>query len=234
MRILGASQGEALRQPPFRFWDVPPPPRRHPGMIASGTWAMEHDAPWDEIARAWHDGAIAIAQIAAQYGLTKGQLTAAAKARGWPTRGELRRGAPSPPAAARAPGKAAAKAAKTRKAKSPAPKTPGAEPAAAAPAKAIKPAGLVKRIYNTIEKELSKLDAHGGRSSQDRERASRALCQLMNSLEKAVEMQREIDKQGGRKQATAQHKEALKHAEELRREIADRLERLHRKRAAAK
>lgn len=98
---------------------------------------------------------------------------------------------------------------------------------------AVRPKDLVRRIYNTIDKELTKLEGHKGASSQDRERASRALSQMVSSLEKAVEMQRELTKQTTTT-VKGRDKEALKHAEELRREIADRLERLHRKRTAAK
>jgi len=89
---------------------------------------------------------------------------------------------------------------------------------------------LVQRVYNTIDGELTKLEKQRGLTSQDRERASRALSQMVNALEKAVEMQREMTKRkttGG----DAKSKEALAHAEDLRREIAERLERLNRKRA---
>ncbi|HEY8195260.1 MAG TPA: hypothetical protein VIF13_09430 [Hyphomicrobium sp.] len=89
---------------------------------------------------------------------------------------------------------------------------------------------LVQRVYNTIDGELTKLEKQKGLTSQDRERASRALSQMVNALEKAVEMQRDMTKtksSGG----DAKQKEALAHAEDLRREIADRLERLNRKRS---
>lgn len=97
---------------------------------------------------------------------------------------------------------------------------------------ATKPKALVQRIYDTIDSELTKLEQQDGRSSQDRERASRALAQMVNSLEKAVDMQREIAKTG--KGAKSKDKEALAYAEQLREEIAQRLERLTRKRAAGK
>ena len=92
---------------------------------------------------------------------------------------------------------------------------------------------LVQRVYNTIDGELTKLEKQKGLTSQDRERASRALSQMVNALEKAVEMQREMTKQkttGG----DAKSKEALAHTEDLRREIAERLERLNRKRASGR
>ena len=72
-----------------------------------------------------------------------------------------------------------------------------------------------------------------GASSQDRERASRALSQMVSSLEKAVEMQREMTKTTA-KGSAAKDKKALAHAEDLRRAIAERLERLQRQRALGK
>lgn len=93
-----------------------------------------------------------------------------------------------------------------------------------------KPRALVRRIYKTIDGELTKLEAHRGTSSQDRERASRALSQMVSSLEKAIDMQRDIAGKGRNK--SSKDKEALAHAEDLRRQIAERLERLNRKRDA--
>lgn len=102
-----------------------------------------------------------------------------------------------------------------------------------APSKRAQPKGLVQRVYNTIDGELSKLEAQTGASSQDRERASRALSQMVSSLEKAVEMQREIAKDGT-KGGNAKDKEALRHAEDLRQQIADRVEQLQLERASDK
>ncbi|MEQ1651545.1 MAG: hypothetical protein ABL897_03565 [Hyphomicrobium sp.] len=96
-----------------------------------------------------------------------------------------------------------------------------------------KPMVLVQRVYKTIDSELSKLEQQKGVTSQDRERASRALSQMVNSLEKAVEMQREMTKATA-KRSGAKDKEALAHAEDLRREIAERLERLHSQRSVGK
>jgi hypothetical protein len=103
------------------------------------------------------------------------------------------------------------------------------DPAQAKKKTAAKPKDLVQRVYNTIDLELTKLEQQKGVSSQDRERASRALSQMVNSLEKAVDMQRDISN-GASKRANAKDKEALRHAEDLRREIAERLERLNRQR----
>jgi hypothetical protein len=199
---------------------------------------MEQEAPWDEIARAWHDPAMPVAQTATRYGLSVSELCKAAKARGWLPRARVTR------TNLREMGAKVASAGtnRTRKtqmrpkpAKTQASETGKARAAAAAKprAKSVNAKTLVTRIYSTIDKELSKLEQHDGESSQDRERASRALSQMVNSLEKAVDMQREMTKANGRPQVSGKEKEALKHAEELRREIANRLERLQRKRSAS-
>ncbi len=96
-----------------------------------------------------------------------------------------------------------------------------------------KPPGLVRSVFKTIEGELRKLDSHQGTTSQDRERASRALSQMVSSLEKAVEMQSRIDKTNAKGSKT-KDKEQLAHAEDLRRAIAERLERLNSKRDAGR
>lgn len=162
---------------------------------------MEQSAPWDEIARLYREGEAAISAIERQFGLSKGTLSRRARKLGW----------------------ARPKAAKPKASQ------PETDKAPAQVAKTIKPLGLVKRIYNTIDKELTKLEEQRGASSQDRERASRALSQMVSSLEKAVEMQREMTKESGRK-ASGTDKEALKDAEDLRRDIAERIERLRKQR----
>ena len=97
----------------------------------------------------------------------------------------------------------------------------------------VKPSALVQRVYKAIAGELGKLEQQTGLKSQDRERASRALAQMVNALEKAVDMQRAIIKSTA-KGGNAKNKEALAHAEDLRREIAERLARLNRKRPAGR
>ncbi len=175
-------------------------------------------APWEEIALAYADASSSLDDIAAPFVLTQAQLTAAARRFKWPPRT-----APS----------SKTRAVKTRVA-GPSPRKTAKPPAKRAVKRAaVRPKDLVVRIYNTIDKELTKLEKQKGASSQDRERASRALSQMVSSLEKAVEMQREITKDKT-PAVNRRDKEALKHAEELRLEIADRLERLHRKRATAK
>ena len=166
---------------------------------------VDEKPAWAEIARAYSEGDRPVADIAESIGLTSQALVRIAKERGWPLRKRLSRGRRPNPRNAKAPIR------------------PGG----------VQPGALVKRIYNTIDAELTKLEQQKGATSQDRERASRALSQMVTSLEKAVDMQREIAKAKGRA-TVGQDKEALRHAEELRREIAERLERLHRKRTSGK
>jgi hypothetical protein len=91
---------------------------------------------------------------------------------------------------------------------------------------AAKPRSLMQRVYNTIDSELTKLEKQKGLTSQDRERASRA---LWSTLWRKCHITKTKSSGGD-----ARNKEAFAHAEDLRREIADRLERLNRKRSAGR
>jgi len=88
---------------------------------------------------------------------------------------------------------------------------------------------LVHRFYKSIASQLKKLDEQEGTKSQDRERASRAVSQLATSMEKTVSLHRAIenDKSQG---DNPKRREALAHAEDMRRKIAEKLERLNSKR----
>lgn len=97
----------------------------------------------------------------------------------------------------------------------------------------VQPKALVAKIYATIEGELSKLERQVGNKSQDRERASRALSQVVSSFKNAVQMHNEMVKTKP-KARSAEDKEALAHAEDLRKEIAERLERLRVQRRGGK
>ena len=103
------------------------------------------------------------------------------------------------------------------------------------PAKKSKarPEVLVQHVYDAIDGELTKLEEQVGLKSQDRERASRALSQMVSSLEKAVEMQRAMAKDK-KKGASPKDLEALRHAEDMRKEIAERLERVRSGRQTSK
>ena len=160
-------------------------------------------ATWAKAKRLYGDLDVGLSAIAELVGLAPIQLSLAAKVRGWPPRKRI----------------------KSRDAVS--------TDRAAKVARGAKPMVLVQRVYNTIDGELTKLEKQKGASSQDRERASRALSQMVSSLEKAVEIQCEMTKATS-KGSAAKDKEALAHAEDLRRAIAQRLERLQRQRALGK
>ncbi len=92
---------------------------------------------------------------------------------------------------------------------------------------APKAISLVLKVLRTIDGELMKLEQHTGKSSQDRERASRALSQMVTSLEKTVDMQRQIARDKNASSGT-RDKEAMRTADDMRRRIAERVERLAR------
>lgn len=179
---------------------------------------------WAEAEKLYPDRSTKISEIAALVGLTPIQLSQEAKRRGWKMRTPPRTARVAPSQAERVkdgPTKGSAAIIANRR-----------RPTKAASARA-NPVLLVQRVYETIASELEKLEQQHGVSSQDRERASRALSQITNSLEKAVEMQRDI-KKAMTKTSGKDDREALAHAEDLRRAIAERLERLQRQRALGK
>lgn len=85
---------------------------------------------------------------------------------------------------------------------------------------------FVARLYRAISLKLEHMEmrmASGdSRSAQDEERESRALSALINNFEKVTEAVTELDKDKRTRRAAG----ASADAERMRREIADRLERL--------
>jgi hypothetical protein len=130
------------------------------------------------------------------------------------------------------------KAKTVRSSKAPSPKAvspnsagPGAPQKQPSKKSKARPEVLVQHVYDAIDGELTKLEKQEGLKSQDRERASRALSQMVSSLEKAVDMQRKMTKDK-KKGASPKDLEALRHADDMRKEIAERLERMRRGRHA--
>lgn len=210
---------------------------------AAAQWPTEGTgdaAAWAEAKRRYPDASDKLTDIAKLVGLFHLRLSQIAKRDGWPMRG-----------AAKTSGKRAALAVNVVAAKLDSETDNGSNDALAAienPADAKAPelkektkkkparkkppkaSELLCHVRSTLSGELTKLDKQSGDTSQDRERASRALSQMVNSLEKAIEMQREISKDTT-KGAAKKNKEELAHAEDLRRAIAERIERLQSKRA---
>lgn len=170
---------------------------------------------WDAVRQLYEDKSVPLDKAAKLAGMRAGQLSRYAKENGWTLR-TAKSAVTDGKAGHGKVGAAKAGAGKTSAAKAP-----------------KKPGELVKRVYATIDGELSKLEQQRGLTSQDRERASRALSQMVNSLEKAIEMQHEMTKRQA-KGSGKKDKEALAHAEDIRREIAQRLEKLQRGRLSAK
>jgi predicted transcriptional regulator len=203
-------------------------------------------AVWAKVEKLYPDKSQNLASVAALVGLTPIALSQIAKKRGWTMRTVARIAAGSPEESRNAQSKTlprlpAGSPEGSRKAQSKIGLPPQRDFQVVAPgstkesrkAQSKKPSALVQRVYDTIDGELTKLEEQTGVSSQDRERASRALSQMVSSLEKAVEMQREMTKATAKGSGT-KNQEALAHAEDLRRSIAERLERLQRQRPIGK
>lgn len=191
-------------------------------------------AVWAKVEKLYPDKSQNLVRLAALVGLTSIALSQEAKKRGWTMR-TLPRIAPQEDSQVVAPGSPkGGRKAQTRSAPRIASGSPkGSRNAQTRKSPSKKPSALVQRVYDTIDGELTKLEEQTGVSSQDRERASRALSQMVSSLEKAVEMQREMTKATAKGSGT-KNQEALAHAEDLRRSIAERLERLQRQRPIGK
>jgi hypothetical protein len=209
-------------------------------MPAANAATLANNKVWARAKKHYADPGIRISDIAKSLGISAIELSVHAKHNKWPLRsGKVAKVSQAPKTAKAKKHTKAVKAApktRTEKSKSKAAKDKTAAPvetgAEAKPA-TLRPILLVRRVYNTIDGELTKLENQTGASSQDRERASRALSQMVSSLEKAIDMQREMTKTAAKGSGT-KDKEALAHAEDLRRTVAERIERLHRERLAGK
>ena len=161
------------------------------------------DDTWAAVRRAYADVALPLAEIAARHGLTPLAIGARASREGWPGREERRRKAGG-----------SARRSKAKKAKDVLP-TRGPQRA------------LIGRLYRAISLKLEHMEermASGdSRSAQDEERESRALATLISNFEKVTEAVAglDTDRDAARAPGTAGAD-----AERMRREIAERLERL--------
>lgn len=176
-----------------------------------------------EIRRLYETGEISIRAVAERAGVSTATLSRRAKAEGWHR---------AKPTAKPAPSKAAS-AETTAPGTAPASHDPQPSEAAAAPPrlptrKAQKE--LATRLYRALIKKLDQMEtrmANGeDRTAQDEERETRALGTMIRNFEKVTEAVSDIDR---RRQAAkpASARSAGSDAERMRREIAERLERLH-------
>jgi hypothetical protein len=161
---------------------------------------------------AYADAAVPLKEIAARFGMTPQRIVAKATKDGWT--GRERAAKARGRSDARPPRKPQANDASKGKNRVPLP-TRGAQRA------------LIGRLYRAISLKLEHMEkrmASGeARSAQDEERESRALATLINNFEKVTEAGAELDKDRDASRASGR---GGPDAERMRREIAERLERL--------
>ncbi len=167
---------------------------------------QDDEQTWAQVRRAYADVSVPLSEIATRFGLTPMRIGARAKQESWPGREQRTRKRPRR-ATASSDG-------------DPEKRTPPA----ALPSRGARRA-LTARLYRAISLKLEHMEkrmASGkARSAQDEERESRALATLINNFEKVTEAVAELDTEGNACAAGAGAD-----AERMRREIAERLERL--------
>lgn len=198
------------------------------------------DETWAAVRSAYADTSVPLADIAARHRLTPLAIGARAKWEAWPGREERLRSREAAKMGSKKLG--SKKVAPNRRARKPAsqsdrqPEAGGREPVPAKGRPHRLPTrdarkSIVGRLYRAISLKLEHMEkrmASGeARSAQDEERESRALATLINNFEKVTEAVAELDKDGnaGRAGARASTSSSAD-AERMRREIAERLERL--------
>lgn len=100
-------------------------------------------------------------------------------------------------------------------------------------------AALIRRLYRAISLKLEHMETRMAsgetRSAQDEERESRALATMIRNFEKVTEVAADFERArepGAPEPGHRRTSSAAPDAERMRREIAERLERLHRQRDA--
>lgn len=183
-----------------------------------------------DIARAWAEGVESVAAIAARHRLFPARIYVHARQQGWP---------PRPVAKGKPPAKGGRKRA-------------GERPSAGAGAKSAPPAdrhlselrsderaeepreAMVRRLLKAIETKLEQLEKRmsSGKAvtAADSERQTRELAQITRAYENVLELSLGPDRAADRASAPAAASTA--DAERWRHEIAERLERLARRRDA--
>ncbi len=190
------------------------------------------DEAWAGIRRAYAESGDSVAAIARMAGVSASSIHRRARLQGWSRRSVNAAGrkatsgaasdlgGPKPAAAGRV--REAAACTKNRQ-------TNGKKPAGGGKG-AAKPASVVKRLYRAIDLKLKRLEERMQSSDElsaaDSEREARELSSMIRSFEKVTEVAADIDKR--RKPVASGRKPARpEDAERMRREIAERLERLH-------
>ncbi len=105
-------------------------------------------------------------------------------------------------------------------------------PATASPPKTTTEGELVQRLYNAIDETLAEIEKparSNAKSGGEYDRKTRAISSMVRSLEKVLEIKVNQAKANDQSGGAAAEKVRVD-AEQLRRDIAERLERLQRKR----
>lgn len=177
------------------------------------------DETWADVRRAYEDGTASLKEMAARFGVTPQRIGVRAKKEGWAGRDRRRRRGPM----------AASEAGKTEATKGVGAAIRDEAPTrrrAALPTRSAQRA-LIGRLYRAISLKLEHMEmrmASGeARSAQDEERESRALATLISNFEKVTEAVADLDRD---KDAARRTGRVGADAERMRREIAERLERL--------
>lgn len=193
------------------------------------------DEAWADIRRAYAESSESVAAIARAAGVSASAIYRMVRLEGWSQRSGGRAagknaalaaaagcdaGRPKPAPGAKAP--AGASVAKSKRAKG--------NRMGSAGKGAAKPTNVVKRLYRAIDLKLKRLEERMQSSDElsaaDSEREARELSSMIRSFEKVTEVAADIDK---RRKPVASERKPIRpeDAERMRREIAERLERLH-------
>jgi hypothetical protein len=179
------------------------------------------DETWAEVRLAYADGSVPLKEIAARFGLTPQRIGARAKKEGWTRQPVQLAGEARKRASRREPADVKPKITFAGKTKPAAAKQSGGLPTRTAQR------AVIARLYRAITVKLEHMEkrmASGeDRSAQDEERESRALATLINNFEKVTEAVAGLEEDRGASRARSA---AGADAERMRREIAERLERL--------
>lgn len=192
---------------------------------------------WQQIRRLYVAGALSLAAIAEQYGVSAQRIARRAQKEGWPPRQRRAPGAREGPIRKRDGDTRRRSPSATAK---PAPK--GRSPAAAAATLKARRA-LVRRLYKAIDTKLKQMErrmAHDMATTErpsdmtaaDHERDTRAIGALIANLSRVTEIEADLERHPGSaspaEQQGAQHAERqlADEAERFRQDVAERLARL--------
>lgn len=189
---------------------------------------------WPAIRRLYVAGALTLAAIAEQCGVSVQRITRHARKEGWPTRPRRMPGAREGPA--RKTAKAAADRTPPNRDAKPAPERQRRSSAATS-LRARR--ALVRRLYKAIDTKLKQMErrmAHdmaakeGARdtTAADHERDTRAIGALIGNLSRVTEIEADLERLPGSSSPAEQQgdRQLAEEAERFRRDVAERLARL--------